>query len=82
MKILILFNINNISLLLILGWNHRGVYILSRSEKLQKPIKRKLSTAAHRRMRMDYHRYNANIYIQIDLKDHIQTKEKITNVYI
>jgi len=38
------------------GWNHRGVYVLSRSEKLQKPIKRKLSTKAHRRMRMDYHR--------------------------
>merc|ERR1711944_8510 len=33
-----------------------GVYILSRSEKLEKPVKRKLSTRAHRRMRMDYHR--------------------------
>lgn len=39
-----------------LGWNHRGVYILSRSNKLENKIKRRLSPAAHRRMRMDYHR--------------------------
>lgn len=39
------------------GWNHRGVYILSRHSKLQTKVKRKLSTAAHRRMRMDYHRH-------------------------
>ena len=44
-------------ILLTKGWNHRGVYVLSRSEKLQKPVKRKLSTKAHRRMRMDYHRF-------------------------
>ena len=39
-----------------LGWNHRGVYVLSRTEKLENKVKRKLSTRAHRRMRMDYHR--------------------------
>merc|ERR1711973_212595 len=38
------------------GWNHRGVYILSRDKVLSTKIKRKLSPAAHRRMRMDYHR--------------------------
>lgn len=42
----------------IAGWNHRGVYILSRDKVLSTKIKRKLSPAAHRRMRMDYHRYN------------------------
>ena len=38
------------------GWNHRGVYILSRKKVLETKIRRKLSPAAHRRMRMDYHR--------------------------
>ena len=46
------------SLCLFLGWNHRGVYVLSRTEKLENKVKRKLSTRAHRRMRMDYHRQN------------------------
>ena len=39
------------------GWNHRGVYILSRKKVLETKIRRKLSPAAHRRMRMDYHRW-------------------------
>jgi len=38
------------------GWNHRGVYILARDKIFKSKIKRKLSTDAHRRMRMDYHR--------------------------
>ena len=38
------------------GWNHRGVYILSRDKILATKVKRKLSPGAHRRMRMDYHR--------------------------
>ena len=42
--------------IIFLGWNHRGVYILSRDKLLTTKIKRKLSPAAHRRMRMDYHR--------------------------
>lgn len=41
-----------------LGWNHRGVYILSRQPTLETKIKRKLSPAAHRRMRIDYRRFN------------------------
>lgn len=38
------------------GWNHRGVYVLSRHTKLQEKIKRKLSDKAHRRMRMNFDR--------------------------
>jgi len=38
------------------GWNHRGVYVLSREKELQGKIKRKLSDRAHRRMRMVYDR--------------------------
>ena len=52
------------------GWNHRGVYILSREKILKTKVKRKLSPTAHRRMRMDYHRYEkitkfGGIYTQI-----------------
>ena len=39
------------------GWNHRGVYILSRNKTLKTKIKRKLSPGAHHRLRMDYHRF-------------------------
>ena len=42
----------------LLGWNHRGVYILSRNKTLKTKIKRKLSPGAHHRLRMDYHRFN------------------------
>jgi len=38
------------------GWNHRGVYILSRKPELKTKIKRKLSDRAHRRMRMNFDR--------------------------
>lgn len=38
------------------GWNHRGVYILSRKPELKSKIKRKLSDRAHRRMRMNFDR--------------------------
>jgi len=38
------------------GWNHRGVYVLSREPELQGKVKRKLSTKAHKRMRMVYDR--------------------------
>jgi len=38
------------------GWNHRGVYILSRQTELKEKIKRKLSREAHRRMRMNFDR--------------------------
>jgi len=38
------------------GWNHRGVYVLSRHTKLQEKVKRVLSDRAHRRMRMNFDR--------------------------
>jgi len=38
------------------GWNHRGVYVLSRTPELEGKIKRKLSDSARRRMRMVYDR--------------------------
>jgi len=38
------------------GWNHRGVYILSRQPELQSKVKRQLSDRAHRRMKMVYDR--------------------------
>jgi len=38
------------------GWNHRGVYILSRTPELQVKVKRLLSDKAHRRMRMHFDR--------------------------
>merc|ERR1739838_1269383 len=38
------------------GWNHRGVYLLSREQVFKGKIKRKLSDKAHRRMRMVFDR--------------------------
>jgi len=38
------------------GWNHRGVYVLSRDPVPKGKIKRKLSDRAHRRMRMYFDR--------------------------
>merc|ERR1712113_247390 len=38
------------------GWNHRGIYTLSRTPELEGKIKRKLSDSARRRMRMVYDR--------------------------
>ena len=38
------------------GWNHRGVFLLSRQPELKTKVRRKLSPEAHRRMRMDYRR--------------------------
>ena len=49
--------------LFLLGWNHRGVYILARDKIFKSKIKRKLSTDAHRRMRMDYHRQEKKYFL-------------------
>jgi len=38
------------------GWNHRGVYVLSRTPTLQVKVKRRLSDKARKRMRMEYDR--------------------------
>jgi len=38
------------------GWNHRGVYVLSRTPELQVEVDRPLSESAQRRMRMVYDR--------------------------
>lgn len=38
------------------GWNHRGVFVLSRNPTLKTKVKRKLSVEARRRMRIDFSR--------------------------
>ncbi|XP_023344759.1 uncharacterized protein LOC111713991 [Eurytemora carolleeae] len=38
------------------GWNHRGVYVLSRTPELKNKVRRQLSNKAHKRMRMNYDR--------------------------
>merc|ERR1712126_160738 len=38
------------------GWNHRGVYLLTRDQEFKGKVKRKLSDKAHRRMRMVFDR--------------------------
>ncbi|TRY80908.1 hypothetical protein TCAL_16791 [Tigriopus californicus] len=38
------------------GWNHRGFYILKRDPLSNQRVRRRLSKAAHRRMRIQYHR--------------------------
>ncbi len=59
------------------GWNHRGVFILSRRAEMRTKIRRRLSPQAHRRMRIDYHRLvNTTVCNPDEVFDDEATKER------